>query len=771
MQVALYARVSSDKQDVDLSLAAQLKALREYAAKNGYAVVREFVDEAESGRTVNRPTFQEMIGLARRKPAMFEAILVWKLSRFARNREDSILYKSLLRKHGVQVVSVSEPIDNSPTGQMLEGIIEVLDEFYSKNLAQDVVRGMREAAGRGYWVCSATPYGYRRVSVSDGGKMRAKLEVDESKAQVVRRVFAEASKSLGMKEIAKGLNKDGIASPGGVRWSKSTVHKLLTNEVYSGTLVWGRSGKYHRAAGLEPVRIEHAAEPLVAADVFRDLQAALRWRSPRLAHPRRVSSPYLLSGLLKCGRCMASMLGLAAKSGQYRYYVCATAYRLGRESCAEKPVRCDRMDSGTLDGITNLVLEDAYIAQLVRILNEEEADASGTAKDRVAAIDGELNGVQRRLERLYEAIEAGGLSLADLSPRIKELRKRQDALLAAKAEAASLTGATRRRLLDSRRVIGHCREIRRLLAAGTVQEQRTVMQWFVEEVVKQESQATIRFRVPVPQRSGGGLTPGVLDTVIPGGQIAILYIDRWDELVISKALNDAGIKYAGERDQRYPRTPFTRWLEEVASWCSSFPDTQQGPAFNDLFSEFTQMRDQSGITTDLSNLDPKTAFFQALIGLAAPGLSLADWLNQLDENLGLGNLLAARQAHPDDVRDWNLIRQRCEDRHALAGFTLEDFARCGGRPDTITLTTLHSSKGLEYQVVIIPGLEQGRLPGYAATTPGAMAEARRVFYVGMTRAKDSIYLLYSGWYRDRYDRVWKKGPSQFVEELQAKMSH
>jgi len=108
MKVALYARVSSDKQDVDLSISAQLKALREYATRNRYEVVKEFVDEAESGRSIDRPSFKQMIVTARQKPALFDAILVWKLSRFARNREDSIIYKSLLRKQGIQVISINE---------------------------------------------------------------------------------------------------------------------------------------------------------------------------------------------------------------------------------------------------------------------------------------------------------------------------------------------------------------------------------------------------------------------------------------------------------------------------------------------------------------------------------------------------------------------------------------------------------------------------------------------------------------------------------------
>lgn len=142
MKAVLYARVSSEKQaEKDLSISAQLKALRKYAAEKGYEVIREFVDEAESARTANRPAFQEMIALAKSKPKPFDVILVWKLSRFARNREDSIVYKSLLRKRGIQVVSIKERVDDSPAGALLEGMIEVIDEFYSANLAQEPVGG------------------------------------------------------------------------------------------------------------------------------------------------------------------------------------------------------------------------------------------------------------------------------------------------------------------------------------------------------------------------------------------------------------------------------------------------------------------------------------------------------------------------------------------------------------------------------------------------------------------------------------------------------
>ena len=170
MKAAIYARVSSEKQDVDLSISAQLKALRDYAVKNGHDVVKEFVDEAESGKTSARSAFREMIALARRFSKPFDIILVWKYSRFARSREDSILFKAILRRNGVKVISISEPFEDTPTGRLFEAMIESLDEFYSANLGEEVARGMRESASRGFYVGSYAPYGYRKTGVRDGSK-------------------------------------------------------------------------------------------------------------------------------------------------------------------------------------------------------------------------------------------------------------------------------------------------------------------------------------------------------------------------------------------------------------------------------------------------------------------------------------------------------------------------------------------------------------------------------------------------------------------------
>ena len=252
---ALYARVSSDRQDVDLSVAAQMRALRDFAKANGYSVAREYVDEAESGRIADRPQFRNMINEGGKATAPFQVILVWKFSRFTRKREHAVAFKSMLRRKGIRVVSITEHADDSPTGKLMEAIIESVDEFYSENLAQEVVRGMRESASRGYFLGSKAPFGYNRIKVSDGVKDRPTLEVDPVAAPIVKEIFESSRRGNGLKEICKELNGRGITNRGR-RWQKNVIHYLLTNEAYTGTAVWGVKSKDEKAQ--EPVRVENA---------------------------------------------------------------------------------------------------------------------------------------------------------------------------------------------------------------------------------------------------------------------------------------------------------------------------------------------------------------------------------------------------------------------------------------------------------------------------------------------------------------------------------
>ena len=241
--VALYARVSSERQDVDLSVSGQLRALRDFAEKNGRLAVCEYVDEAISGRIANRPKFREMLDAAKGPAPPFEEILVWKLSRFTRSREDAVVLKGMLRKRGIKVTSVTEPADDSPIGRLLEGIIETVDEFYSDNMAQEIIRGMRESASRGFWLPNTAPYGYRREHVQDGAKQRPRLALNPPDDGVVKRMFDMAASGRSLLDIARTLDGEGITTARGKRWGTSTIQRLLRNEAYTGTLIWGANAR------------------------------------------------------------------------------------------------------------------------------------------------------------------------------------------------------------------------------------------------------------------------------------------------------------------------------------------------------------------------------------------------------------------------------------------------------------------------------------------------------------------------------------------------
>ena len=285
---------------MDLSVAAQLRALRDYAKSNGYSVAREYVDEAESGRVADRPQFRQMIDDGGKATAPFQVILVWKFSRFTRKREHAVAFKSMLRRKGIRVVSITEHADDSPTGKLMEAIIESVDEFYSENLAQEVVRGMREAASRGFFLGSKAPFGYTRVKVSDGVKDRPTLEVDPVAAPIVKEIFEKSLRGYGLKELCKELNHRGVTNRG-KRWYKGTLHYVLRNEAYTGATVWGKASKGEKAQ--DPVRVEGAWPALVSRELFEDVQQAMSERAPKVQRPARVGSPYLLSGLLRCVVC------------------------------------------------------------------------------------------------------------------------------------------------------------------------------------------------------------------------------------------------------------------------------------------------------------------------------------------------------------------------------------------------------------------------------------------------------------------------------------
>ena len=469
--------------------------------------------------------------------------MVWKFSRFTRKREHAVAFKSMLRRKGVRVVSITEHADDTPTGKLMEAIIESVDEFYSENLAQEVTRGMREAASRGFWVSSHAPIGYNRLMVQDGPKKRPTLEINPDTSRIVKRIFDMADAGRRTLDITRTLNSEGIASPRGKLWGTASVHNILRNETYTGTLLWGMKAKDNA----EPVRVEKAFPPIISKAQFRRVNQQLRRRAPKVSNPRRVGSSYLLSGLIKCKACNTSLNGRFAQSGKYAYYVCPSNINIRKDACETPSINARRFEELVVGKIRSNILTEGNIRALVKIVDEEMDGVAREQRKRLETVEDELEDVKRKLGRIWHLVENTDTDMADASDRIKEHRERQTRLEDAAAHARTVLAQRRKVLDDVNTIATYAQDMSRFLNKSGLTERRTFIESFVKEIVVTPDNALMRYTVPMPDDS---LVPGrvteeealpdtVLSTIQFGGRCLaeVISASAHDGTVRAKAVS------------------------------------------------------------------------------------------------------------------------------------------------------------------------------------------------------------------------------------------
>ena len=300
---ALYIRVSTDDQ-AELSPDAQKRLLLDYAKKNGIIISNDFIfSESVSGRHVQkRPEFQRMIGIAKQPSHPIDVILVWKYSRFARNQEESIVYKSMLKKDHVEVISVSEPLIDGPFGSLIERIIEWMDEYYSIRLSGEVLRGMKEKALRnGYQ--SSPCLGYEAVG---HGKP---FQINEAEYAMVSYIMdLYDNQNMDETAIARKCNDLGYKTKRGNPFERRTIDRILQNPFYCGIVSWNG------------VEFEGAHEVRISKERFDRRQRLIASRK-RPMKARNISTcKHWLSGLLKCSVCGATLSYTG--NGKCPYFQC-----------------------------------------------------------------------------------------------------------------------------------------------------------------------------------------------------------------------------------------------------------------------------------------------------------------------------------------------------------------------------------------------------------------------------------------------------------------
>ncbi|MCM1233352.1 MAG: recombinase family protein [Ruminococcus flavefaciens] len=322
---AAYIRVSTDRQE-ELSPDAQKRELKNYARKNGIVITDFFQDNGISGRKAEkRPEFQKMISLAKSSAHPYDIILVWKYSRFARNQEESIVYKSLLQKNSVEVVSITEPLIDGPFSSLIERIIEWMDEYYSIRLSGDVKRGMTEKALRGGYQ-SVPPLGYH---MNDDHIP----EIYESEAVIVREAFRLCKEKYTITTIARMLNDAGYRTRRGNRFERRTILYILQNPFYAGMVRWNRAkhSSYQLNNEEDIIVVEGVHEPLFTKDYFDDIQTLVSSYTPGHTGLRRRKSDTLykhyLCGIIKCPICGKNLAYHCVKEKKrgnktYPHFVC-----------------------------------------------------------------------------------------------------------------------------------------------------------------------------------------------------------------------------------------------------------------------------------------------------------------------------------------------------------------------------------------------------------------------------------------------------------------
>ena len=384
---AAYIRVSTDDQ-TEYSPSSQLEKIREYAKRNDYILPDEyiFIDVGISGRTTKRPAFNQMIGTAKTKPKPFDAILLWKFSRFARNREDSIVYKSMLRKQcGIDVISISENIGDDKMSVIMEAMIEAMDEYYSINLGEEVRRGMNEKVQRGEAV-TVPSFGY---DIENGQYIP-----NPETAPVVRNIFADFLDGKGLVTIARELNENGYRTRRGNRFENRTVRYMLKNPVYIGKIRWTPTGKAnHRKDCKDTLIIDGTHEPIISKEIFDKVQEKLSKGSVKYMREDSAKEPFMLQGLVRCSDCGATL--------------CMSANHTSLQCYAYAHGKCNVSHSISLKKINALVIQT--IDRCIETSNFHLEITSRTKPDENIPLL--ISREEKKLERIKDAYENGVYTL------------------------------------------------------------------------------------------------------------------------------------------------------------------------------------------------------------------------------------------------------------------------------------------------------------------------------------------------------------------------
>lgn len=466
---AAYGRYSSHLQN-EQSIEGQFTDIYAKAEKEGYTIIKEYVDQAMTGRNDNRPAFQQMIEDS--KKGIFEAVFVWAIDRFARNRYLAAIYKHELRKNGVKLIYAAENIPDGPEGIMLEGILESAAEYFSEYNAQKSMRGKRETALKGKYNGGGILWGYKL------NKDKHYI-IDKKVAPIIKNIFEQYASGISSIKIAENLNNSGIKTIHNTEWDNRKVLQILKRKGYGGFYCWS------------DYCLENKIPAIVDKKTFEMVQEKMKKNKAKAA-TFKAKEYYILSGKLLCAKCDNKMVGnrarISRKTNQKISYYTCSGKKLYKK-CDLKSFRKEFVEELVINEIKNFLSDYErmeIIAGKVYELLEKE-NASFKLSD---ALKAQLQDVEKSLKNLLFAIEKGIISETTQN-RLAELEKqKKDLILKIRQEELN-----EQKSIISKKQILFFFERFRLSDTENIQNKEMLIETFVHKIYIDENYIRIIFNV------------------------------------------------------------------------------------------------------------------------------------------------------------------------------------------------------------------------------------------------------------------------------------
>src|SRR6266436_2652885 len=504
LRAALYMRVSTGRQaEHDLSIPDQRSQLKSWCRANGHHVVAEYIEAGASAGDDRRPSFQQMIERACDGEHAFDLIVVHSYSRFFREAFEQEFYLRKLAKHGVRVVSITQPVgdETEPVHAMMRKIIALFDEYQSKETAKHVIRSMKENARQGFWNGATPPLGYKLIEAEKrGAKIKKKLAVDPVEAETVRLIFRlyllgdGSSGALGVKEIVKWLNGRGYRTRRGRSFGVGPVHKLLTNTIYIGRWKFNQASSKTGERKAENEVVEIPVPTIIEPNTFEQVQRQLQARSPKRQAPRVTTGPILLTGLAVCATCRGGMTlrtGTSKGGRVYRYYTCSNCATKGKTVCKGRSIAMQKLDTLVTEHLLERLFKPERIAIILVSLTARRAEQAAALNARITALQREMTDAEDKLKRLYRLVEDGLTDVDEvLKDRLNTLKADRDRAKAALERAREHSASQIQ--IDPGLIERFGRTMRESFSTGSVPFRKAYLRSLIDVIEIDDHQVRVR---------------------------------------------------------------------------------------------------------------------------------------------------------------------------------------------------------------------------------------------------------------------------------------